>query len=118
MTINRREYAGSTKYSDEDLKELNAGEKTFMERVGLETARFLLWFAETRQIPKISTDRKTGGLAVMGWSMGVPLSTAVLGYPEVIEEHLYTSLEPYFRRLILYGACSQATLNLVIIDKR
>lgn len=56
VILNRRDYAGSTKYTDENLKDLNAGDKSFMERLGLEVAFFLLWFAAKHDIPKISLD--------------------------------------------------------------
>jgi len=102
VILNRRDYAGSTKYTDDDLKDLNAGDKVFMERLGLEVTHFLLWFAETHQVPKISADRKTGGFAVMGWSMGNATTMASITYSEVIGKETYSKLEPYFRRLILY----------------
>jgi len=100
--LNRRDYAGSSKYTDDNLKDLNAGDKVFMERLGLEVAYFLTWFAENHDIPKISADRKSGGFAVMGWSMGNATSTSLLGYPDVIGSERYQKLEPYFRRLVLY----------------
>lgn len=74
-----------------------------MERLALEVAYFLLWFAEKHEIPKISADRKSGGFAVMGWSMGNATATSVLGHPEVIGTERYQKLEPYFRKLVLYG---------------
>lgn len=103
VALNRRDYAGSTKYTDDNLKDLNAGDKAFMERLGLEVAHFLLWFAEKHNIPKISADRKSGGFAVMGWSMGNATPMALLGYPDVVGKQNYEKLEPYFRKLVLYG---------------
>jgi hypothetical protein len=103
VVVNRRDYAGSTKYTDKDLKDLNAGDQSFMERLGLEVAYLLLWFAETHKVPKISADRKSGGFAVMGWSIGSATPLAVLAYPEVIGKEVYQKLEPYFRRLIFFG---------------
>jgi len=100
VILNRRDYAGSTKYTDDNLKDLNAGDKSFMERLGLEVAHFLLWFADTHKIPKISG--KSGGFAVMGWSMGNATAMAPLAYPDVIGKETYAKLDPYFRQLVLY----------------
>jgi hypothetical protein len=101
--VNRREYAGSTKYTHDNLKDLNNGSASFMERLGAEVAHLLNWFAETHRVPKIGADRKSGGFCVMGWSMGSATPMALLGYPEFIGKEAYRKLEPYFRQLILYG---------------
>lgn len=85
-----------------------------MERLGLEVAYFLLWFADTHNIPKISADRKSGGFAVMGWSMGNATPMAALGYPDVIGKETYAKLDPYFRQLVLYGAAQPLILPLFI----
>ena len=103
VILNRRDYKGSTKYTDEELEDLNAGRASFMERLGLEVAYFLSWFARTYNIPHISADRTSGGLVVMGWSLGNATSIALLAYPEVIGKEAYQFLQPYFRQLILYG---------------
>jgi hypothetical protein len=70
---------------------------------GAEVAHLLIWFAETHKIPQISVDRKSGGFAVMGWSMGTPTPMALLGCPEFVGKEVYAKLEPYFRQLVLYG---------------
>ena len=75
-----------------------------MERLGKEVAYLLTWFAETHDIPKISADGKKGGLAVMGWSSGNATPLATFAYPEIVGAEAYKKLEPYYRRLILYGA--------------
>ena len=103
VIVNRRDYEGSTKYTDDNLKDLNEGRVSFMERLGAEVAYLLIWLAETQNIPKISADGKTGGFCVMGWSIGNATSMALLGNPAFIGKEAYAKLESYFRRLILYG---------------
>jgi hypothetical protein len=103
VIVNRRDYAGSTKYTDDNLRDLNEGKVCFMERLGAEVAHLLVWFAETHQIPQISADQKSGGFSVMGWSMGNATPMSLLGCPEFVGKEAYTKLEPYFRQLILYG---------------
>ncbi|KIM79173.1 hypothetical protein PILCRDRAFT_792298 [Piloderma croceum F 1598] len=102
VIVNRRDYAGSTKYTDDDLKDLNEGKAAFMERLGAEVAHLLIWFAETHKISKISVDGKSGGFSVMGWSMGSATPMALLAYPDFVGKGTCAKLEPYFRQLILY----------------
>ncbi|EPQ52536.1 hypothetical protein GLOTRDRAFT_47201 [Gloeophyllum trabeum ATCC 11539] len=102
VTLNRRDYAGSTKYSDSELEDLNAGRIVFMVRAALEVANFLVWFAETHKIPPVSSDGKSGGLAVLGWSMGCAWAIALFGHPDKVPKRVYDRLKPYYRMLILY----------------
>lgn len=79
------------------------GKVSFTERFGKEVAHLLGWFVDTHSIPKTGVDGQTGGIAVMGWSAGAVTSLAMLGYPEAVGAEAYKKLEPYYRKLILYG---------------
>ncbi|KAK0460403.1 uncharacterized protein EV420DRAFT_209411 [Desarmillaria tabescens] len=102
VILNRRDYAGSTKYTDEELAELREGKTEFLQRLGSESAYFLAWFVKTHDIPKIGTDGKSGGLATVGWSLGTTTPLSILSHPEVIPSETYDALEPYFRQMIFY----------------
>jgi len=102
IILNRREYSGSSQYTDAEIDDLLAGRKCFMERLGLQVANFLLWFVQTHNIPRVSSDRKSGGLAVMGWSLGNTTSLAFIGQPDVIPKELYQKLTPYMKDVILF----------------
>ncbi|PBK85367.1 hypothetical protein ARMGADRAFT_1018040 [Armillaria gallica] len=102
VILNRRHYAGSTKYTDEELAELREGKTEFLQRLGSESAYFLAWFIKTNDIPKISADGKSGGLATIGWSFGTATPLAILSHPEVIPTETYDALGPYFRQMIFY----------------
>ncbi|KZP26746.1 hypothetical protein FIBSPDRAFT_731663 [Athelia psychrophila] len=106
VIVNRRDYPGSTPYTDDNLADLNAGKAVFMERLAAEVAHLLVWFSETHDIPKISADGKKGGFAVMGWSAGAATPLSTFAYPEVVGKEAYAKLEPYYRRLIIYDAPS------------
>ncbi|KIM92126.1 hypothetical protein PILCRDRAFT_57414 [Piloderma croceum F 1598] len=103
VVLNRREYSGSSKYTDAEIDDLVSGRKSFFEQLALEVTHFLLWFVQTYNIPRISNNGKSGGLAIMGWSIGSITSLAVLGQPEVIPEASYRTLEHYLREMILFG---------------
>jgi hypothetical protein len=106
VILNRRDYPGSTKYTDDNLNDLNEGKAVFMERLGAEVAHLLVWFADTHKIPKISADGKSGGFCLMGWSMGNATPMALFAYPDFVGIETYAKLEPYVRQLILYGMFS------------
>jgi hypothetical protein len=78
-----------------------------MERLGLQATNFLLWFVRTHNIPRISNDRKAGGLAVLGWSLGCVTALAVLGQPDVVPKESYQQLKDYLKEVILFGPRSQ-----------
>lgn len=73
-----------------------------MERTAVEVGNFLAWFIEKNQIPRITSDGKSGGLAVGGWSIGSATPLSLFGHPEAVPKELYAKLEPYFRLLIFY----------------
>ncbi|KAK1230875.1 hypothetical protein PQX77_006021 [Marasmius sp. AFHP31] len=102
VSLNRREYPGSTPYSRSELEELHEGRKLFLDRLALHLARFLKAFVEEQEIPPISNDRKRGGIVIVGWSMGCVTSMTLLSSPDVLFEGLYNLLERYLKGLVLY----------------
>ncbi|KAJ7156538.1 Alpha/Beta hydrolase protein [Mycena crocata] len=99
---NRRDYRGSTKYTDDELDDLKAGRKIYQDRLALQTAWFFHHFIQHENIPKLSVDRKAGGFILMGWSFGNATTLALLSDPAVIDKPLYDSIEPYIMSLVLY----------------
>ncbi|KAE9405642.1 hypothetical protein BT96DRAFT_789994, partial [Gymnopus androsaceus JB14] len=102
VLLTRREYKGSCPYTDKELALLNQGKKEFLEIVGNELAYFLLWFAETQQIPRASLDKKSGGIALLGWSMGNHATLSLLGQHHAVPVEKYSKLSLYLRHLIIH----------------
>ncbi|TFK54470.1 hypothetical protein OE88DRAFT_1733125 [Heliocybe sulcata] len=102
VVVNRREYRGSSRYTEEEITHLQEGRKLFLERIGLHVVEFLQYFAETYDIPKITVGKDKGGIAVMGWSIAVATVLAMLGHPDTIPKEYYERLEPYLRTAVLY----------------
>ncbi|KAJ8074535.1 hypothetical protein PM082_015437 [Marasmius tenuissimus] len=102
VSLNRREYPGSTPYSSPELEELHKGEKSFLDRLALHLARFLNAFIEEQEIPPISNDREKGGIVLVGWSMGCVTSMTLLSNPGALFGGLYDLLERYVKGLVLY----------------
>jgi hypothetical protein len=74
-----------------------------MERLGLQVANFLLWLIQTHNIPPIGGDHRSGGLVVMGWSLGNVTSLALLGQPDGVPIEAYQKLKDYLKKVIIYG---------------
>ncbi|KAJ3913686.1 hypothetical protein F5877DRAFT_83554 [Lentinula edodes] len=102
VLITRRDYRGSSPYTNEDLALLNAGKQQFLEDIGKELAHFLAWFAEHHNLPKPSSGHQSGGIALMGWSMGNHVIMSLLGQPHAIEKESYMVLSTYLRHILVY----------------
>ncbi|EGN94678.1 hypothetical protein SERLA73DRAFT_96023, partial [Serpula lacrymans var. lacrymans S7.3] len=100
---NRREYFGSnTKYTDAEMEDLVAGRSIFLKRLGLQVADFLIYLTTTYDIPKFATDRKSGGIVIIPWSIGNATPLALLGHPDFIPKERYIQLEPYLKDFVMY----------------
>ncbi|KAG7100293.1 hypothetical protein E1B28_002066 [Marasmius oreades] len=100
VILQRRQYPGSTQYTDSELEDLRQGRKVFLDRIGKNMAEFLLQFIEKEKIPKASEDMKRGGIAVMAWSMGTPSATALFSDRNIVPRKDYLVLEDYVKDLI------------------
>ncbi|KAJ6579492.1 hypothetical protein DFH09DRAFT_1445551 [Mycena vulgaris] len=99
---NRRDYRGSTKYTNEELEDLREGRKVFQDRLAIQTASFLAHFIKHENTPKLTADRRSGGFILMGWSFGNATTLALLSDPAVIPDALYKTVEPYLMSFVLY----------------
>lgn len=111
--MNMRDYRGSTPYSPEELAHMTSPDievqTSAVRRFGQEIAKFILYVCETKDIPEIAIDgeRKSGGVALMTWSLSNIASLAILGDPETLGEgKLKSTMARYYRKAILYGALS------------
>ncbi|KAF7294194.1 AB hydrolase-1 domain-containing protein [Mycena chlorophos] len=91
--VNRRDYKGSTPYSDGEVADIQAGNET---AYGLDVARVLGHFIDAGVVG-------SGGILVMGWSLGNLWTLSFLGNPGVIPRDLYEKIQPHLRSVIVYG---------------
>jgi pimeloyl-ACP methyl ester carboxylesterase len=112
VICNRRDYRGSTKYSDDELADLQAGRQSFQHLLGLQTAWFLEHFIKHENTPKVTADGRAGGFILVGWSFGNATTLALLAEADMIPQQLYKTLEPHLRSLVLYG--SEFVLLLIV----
>ncbi|KAJ7667153.1 hypothetical protein B0H17DRAFT_1251945 [Mycena rosella] len=100
VICNRRDYPGSTKYSNEELADVREGRQMFLDRLALQTAWFLKHFIEQENTARVTGDRTARGFILMGWSYNFPRDVAD---PAVIPQPLYKTVEPYLRSLVVYN---------------
>ncbi|KAL0572817.1 hypothetical protein V5O48_009145 [Marasmius crinis-equi] len=99
---NRRDYRGSTPYTDEELNDIKQGNRLFLEHWAVQLAEFLRKFIEEENIPPIAADRNGGGITIMGWSMGNATALSLLSDPALLKDELYALLKRYLKGLVLY----------------
>ncbi|KAJ6509140.1 hypothetical protein DFH09DRAFT_942672 [Mycena vulgaris] len=82
VAINRRPYIGSTPYTEAESVTLCTGSETekahFIDARGIEFATFVETFVQKYDLPPISPDGKSGGVALLGWSAGNLVTAAAL----------------------------------------
>lgn len=109
VLVNRRDYPGSTPYSDAEQQLLAScisetadatkNIRYYMKDRARELYDFLCEFAITENTLKISGE---GGMTVVGWSLGGNWITALLAYLEIFEG-VGTTLRSYLNKFILLG---------------
>ncbi|KAJ6472856.1 hypothetical protein C8R47DRAFT_1053923 [Mycena vitilis] len=102
IALNRRDYRGSTKYTDTELEDLTAGRKVFQDRLALQLAWFLKYLIDHEGIPTVSRASKSRGFILMGWSFGNATLLSLFSDPTVIPKALYATIEPYLLSIVLY----------------
>ena len=111
VLVNRRDYPGSTPFSDEDIL-LTAPESPpedsdiFLWARALELSRFLAWFIHESDIPPIKTSgsgQREGGLSVVAWSSSNTILMSLMSNLARLPDDLREGLEPYMRSYIHFG---------------
>ncbi|KAI5117179.1 hypothetical protein M0805_008158 [Coniferiporia weirii] len=108
IALNRRDYIGSTPFSQTELESIFGTDRNthveFLRARGLEIARFLVWVISEKMIPRASADGLTGGLALMGWSLGNLTAMAFLRHLGTFPSDIINTLEPYLKTFFIYEA--------------
>lgn len=106
--INRRDYPGSTPFSHSELAVLSGGSDDeradFVRARGLEIATFVDRFIENQGVPPISEDGKSGGIALLGWSLGSAFVLSTISCCDTWPTELQSRLKTHLRALILQCA--------------
>ncbi|ESK92030.1 hypothetical protein Moror_10314 [Moniliophthora roreri MCA 2997] len=110
VAINRRAFPGSTSYTPEELRVVTNPSSTqsekdaFMEARGHEIAIFIDTFIQKFDLPPLSADGMSGGVAILGWSIGSSHAAAAVASSSTLPSDIRARLSRYLRSLIFYEA--------------
>ncbi len=99
----RKDYSGSSKYTDAEVAVLNENPRVFFENAGLTLARFVDHIIQNTKVYKPSEDRSKGGISIVGWSLGATHAMAMFAERIQLDDSTYSTIEPYVNSLVLYG---------------
>ena len=107
VALVRRIYPGSTPLTSEEIDTLKQGTEdergNYLKNRGHEFATFIHAFVNENNIPPISEDGKSGGVVLLGWSMGCGEAIATIAHAGTLPPDIRTRLSSYIRALVLYG---------------
>lgn len=109
VRINMRDYPRSSRYTPEELAAFSDPDVNVQAAAikahGEEIAAFIEYFIKKYDIPKIKCvdGRKTGGLALLTWSMSNILAFAFLGNARYFAKSTQDLLAQYLRTVVLHG---------------
>ena len=109
VTLNLRDYPGSTPFSPEELGNLCSSDVEKQRAAfcaqGMEIATFLKNFILAEQIPQcqVVNGRRVGGIVLLAWSISTINALAMLGNEASLASDVKSVLADYLRTCILFG---------------
>lgn len=116
ILLQRRDYPGSTKFTDDELDDLKNGRKSFIDRLAIQLGYFCRHLISDLGIPKVNPKDRSGGITIMGWSFGTATAMALFSDPAIIPNELYKNLERYVKDLVLYGEHLCSFLKFIVLS--
>jgi len=109
VAVTRRNYRGSTPFTEEELKVVNNGpeeEKTaFIVKRGVELLTFMDKFLQEKKVPlQPLQEGKPGGIAIVGWSLGNTVTLSAIANIKSAAPEVQQRLRPLIHTLILHEA--------------
>jgi pimeloyl-ACP methyl ester carboxylesterase len=109
VALNRRSYGGSTPYDSEATSRIGSGlEKDvadYLKNQGVEIAYFVDRFIRENNLPSVGQDSISGGVAILGWSLGCIFSLSAIANTNLLPDSAQANLAKYVRASIIYGEC-------------
>ncbi|KAF6757952.1 hypothetical protein DFP72DRAFT_889486 [Ephemerocybe angulata] len=111
VAMNRSDYPGSSTLSEKELTLLSGSEADcvlYLSNRGADVLAFVDGFIQENRLPAISEDGQTGGVAILGWSLGSSFAIAALASALKADSAVQSRLAKYIRALILEDPASVA----------
>ena len=112
ILVNRRDYPGSTPFSDTELASLGSGNlrtraKALVQQ-GLDIGLFLAWLVREEKIPPMSIEpdsngNRRGGIALVAWSLAHTPLVGFLARADALPADARKALEPCLRAYCIFG---------------
>ena len=128
VTLNLRDYPGSTPYAPQELDDIRDPSPKRQERAlrarALELGAFLQWLVQYQDIPPIRVGAdsgvRSGGISLIAWSAANCQTMALLAHADQLPERTRALLDTHLRSYVLYGAPPppQFSLRGYRIDRR
>ncbi len=106
VIVQRKDYSGSSEYTDAEMATLEGDPPAFFQGVGLTLARFVYYLIQNTPVCKPSEDRSKGGIGIAGWSLGAIHAMAMFAGLNGLDSLTYSAIMPYVYTLTLYGNTS------------
>jgi hypothetical protein len=117
LAVNRRDYFGCTSYTNEQVSDLHEGRKDALKLFAEDVANFLAWVIdnldpclpysklvfENDQNGVTTAKSGSGGIALMGTSIGTATTLSLLGQPGAVSNERYDKIGRYLRKVLIYG---------------
>ncbi|THH21276.1 hypothetical protein EW146_g257 [Bondarzewia mesenterica] len=112
VTVNRRNFPGATPFTSDEVNIIATGtdqqKSAWMQARGQEVANFIDAFIQKYDIPAISDDGKSGGIALLGWSVGAPFACAAIASVDTLPPDARARLGSRIRTLIAHEPAPMA----------
>jgi pimeloyl-ACP methyl ester carboxylesterase len=120
VSVYRRGYSPSSEFREDELAGIGSQKKIeevepFFRAQGAEIAAFLVKFATEQRIPVVDSDPDsptTGGIALIGWSLGGIHVLTLLAYLDELPEDTQSTLRKYLHTILSHGG---SAFHLIIL---
>ncbi len=123
IAINQRDYVGSSLYTSAELNRITSPDvehqESALQAQGREIAAFLVHVIKSGgvlQVLQDANEKKTGGLALLGWSLGNLIPLSMFGNAEYLDDETRSTLEGYLRTLVLFGEMEASSFIITAVS--
>lgn len=103
VVVQRRDYAGSSQYTDEEMRLLRENPTLFFQNAGAVFVHFLHYIVKNTHVCKPTEDRSRGGVSLSAWSLGCAYAMSTFAEDSAVDQAIRDAIDPYITALVLYG---------------
>ncbi len=103
IAVQRKDYTGSSDYTDAELVDLHDGNKAHLDRLTVLLGHLIQHLIQAHNIPEPNRERTEGGIVIIGWSIGSATILTLLANSHLLGQERYDLLRRYLVKLVFYG---------------